>query len=942
MAGMTLKPIKIPKLKNLDLNCLVIDKPQNKNIFKQYILPTDKPACSEYSGKDLFQRDSISSLIAESIVKSSGQMNFLISGKWGIGKTSILNGIERLLTDKNISIMWFSPWKYSSSEEKSNAISRAFLVNLAETLNKPQEIKNLYLNRKVETHRNILSQFLIWISLFFTTLLFLFILVFIGTFVYSSLSKSGLPFPDVYQKIWDGFVKIYDSEKGKNQTTIILAALGLLSIPSIGDFFMSRTKQTAEVSKEISPEQLEKSFKNLINNSLRFKTLQKTISCWEDSLESTFLSFLGKPLVNFFQKNIFKPFKVKKLVIFVDDLDRCGEREINEFLTGMKTFLFDERVYFVIAADIDEIKKVNKEGRDYLRKIIQIDWNVPFLEEEGVKHLVDELVKISKINSSSINIDQIINYSRYSPNPRKIKYYFRRTLFILNYLERIGKKYSQSDITLLYKLILLSDLDEKIFELLSHNKELYFKVENSAGNKILYERGFTNVSGKILTKDKYVEGKVLDIIRDIPKSSDSKVTLDWSEAVSLICSIEGEGAVSLDFIRKASDNAGEALSHLKKVSYDFEELIKTLLADVTQGLGQINSYIQTQENPDKEPDNLIETGNKILTLCNSLITEEYYQNHQEFCQNVTTQFFQSLEKVNTQKIVKYLWDFEDDDFFLNDRLIKLFANNQNSPNGWLIKLIQDNYFSDFNNFSIITSLLDDYNVKYWEATPSLSTKFISFMDTNPNDVFSKLESNVETIRQSDLDEKFASLEFGDPKRKRILELMIRKNLEINEAIFNETLYSEDFENLKIIIDKIYDKPNFQSELKKYIADELSLDGEGVLDFIKTIWKVKNINGLNLIDSNFLAKIKIKIGQISEGLKTEYLEIFISISKKDLVDQSKVSTLNQFYESLMEYSKNSKYSTLSRGGKSRLRKKINKLFEIKKVNNLVKNAGKNKK
>ena len=49
---------------------------------------------------------------------------FAISGKWGTGKTRILELIEEFLLEKQFSIVKFNPWKYSQGDI---TIKRAFL-----------------------------------------------------------------------------------------------------------------------------------------------------------------------------------------------------------------------------------------------------------------------------------------------------------------------------------------------------------------------------------------------------------------------------------------------------------------------------------------------------------------------------------------------------------------------------------------------------------------------------------------------------------------------------------------------------------------------------------------------------------------------------------------------------------------------------------------------
>lgn len=109
---------------------------------------------------------------------------------------------------------------------------------------------------------------------------------------------------------------------------------------------------------------------------------------------------------------------------------------MREFLTGMKTFLEDRKVYYVIAADVDKLRdKASGEGPEFLRKIIQIDWNVPKLNEEEREVFIKKLLQESHAEEDLIDIKQVSYLFGLTPNPRKIKYYLRRLLFLLNYEE---------------------------------------------------------------------------------------------------------------------------------------------------------------------------------------------------------------------------------------------------------------------------------------------------------------------------------------------------------------------------------------------------------------------------------------------------------------------------------------------------------------------------
>ena len=81
--------------------------------------------------------------------------------------------------------------------------------------------------------------------------------------------------------------------------------------------------------------------------------------------------------------------KVKRLVVIVDDLDRCAPDSVIETLEAIKLFLFVPRTAFIIGADERLIRYAVRRrfpelpgeraevGRDYLEKLIQFPVRIP-------------------------------------------------------------------------------------------------------------------------------------------------------------------------------------------------------------------------------------------------------------------------------------------------------------------------------------------------------------------------------------------------------------------------------------------------------------------------------------------------------------------------------------------------------------------------------------
>jgi len=384
---------------------------------KRFILFSDSSA-GDVKIPDTFHREKIAEEIARTILSSDGQMNFLVSGEWGIGKTSILNLISKNIKQKGIKFIWFSPWKYSGSKEEANAISRVFLTVLAQNLGKSIILRDLYIKRQIENDRNLITQLITLVQLIFVYLLYLgvifLILLLINPIVLNFVS---------YAKFLPPLEKILNIIGEENNLGIISA---ILALPPLGQYFLSKIIEKGETEKISSPELFENVFSSLVERSVSIRWIQEMASFWEEVVSKTWLSFLGTPLTNLLYS--ISVFKIKKLIIFVDDLDRCDVLEIQEFLTGMKTFLDHKNVYYVIAADKSKLGDI-----DFLRKIVQIDWNVPFLTKDQIlfylNSLLNEAGAIAELKS---DVEEIKSILMLYPNPRRIKYYLRRLLFELN------------------------------------------------------------------------------------------------------------------------------------------------------------------------------------------------------------------------------------------------------------------------------------------------------------------------------------------------------------------------------------------------------------------------------------------------------------------------------------------------------------------------------
>ncbi len=132
-----------------------------------------------------------------------------------------------------------------------------------------------------------------------------------------------------------------------------------------------------------------------------------------------------------------------KLVVFVDDLDRCLPENAITVLESLKLFIGDARCVFVLGMDDYVVaegirnsfgERLNLSGRDYLDKIIQVPFFLPPAPFDNLRNMVmGELADTEFRND--VEPDEIWELIRYGMggNPRKTKR-FVNCFYLLQYI----------------------------------------------------------------------------------------------------------------------------------------------------------------------------------------------------------------------------------------------------------------------------------------------------------------------------------------------------------------------------------------------------------------------------------------------------------------------------------------------------------------------------
>ncbi len=211
------------------------------------------------------------------------------------------------------------------------------------------------------------------------------------------------------------------TEKAKEQINKLFKNIDFFKLASKGikygaDFFLTGGIGTiAELS--IS------SLKTIITDNFKEKMGDLKEDDIEKSLKEQFKGEEIRKNVKTFHKDfseLLKETKIERLVVFIDELDRCNPNTIIETLEAIRLFLFAKNTSFVIGADerhvIYAVKRKFSEiqgnqidiGKEYLEKLIQYPIRIPQLSRKEVEFYI--MLLFFKLELDEEEFKKIIEY----------------------------------------------------------------------------------------------------------------------------------------------------------------------------------------------------------------------------------------------------------------------------------------------------------------------------------------------------------------------------------------------------------------------------------------------------------------------------------------------------------------------------------------------------
>ncbi|HEY4688930.1 MAG TPA: P-loop NTPase fold protein, partial [Anaerolineae bacterium] len=333
------------------------------------------------------------SVLAEIIREADTPLTLGVFGAWGSGKTSLLRLIKDILDQAEgetaYRTLWFDAWTF----DKEEALWRALILLVLKTVRKEIPPDAAEALKKLDD---------------------------LEASLYRDVDRREA-----------GGVTI-DWGKAAKGVTSGLTRLTLSLVPGVGTFL---AKTAEEAQKQLSGGALDTLFDAV---------QRKQREIHREHIES--LEQFQRGFAELLREHFLKKGKERRLVVFIDDLDRCLPEKAINVLEAIKLFLDAPGCVYVIGTDRDVIEQGIRvkykdffvgeaadtpiTGDQYLEKIIQIPFHMPPLQEERIEAFIAQYDQTVPDDCRKILAAGI------EPFPRKVK----RTINVFRLLNKLAEK----------------------------------------------------------------------------------------------------------------------------------------------------------------------------------------------------------------------------------------------------------------------------------------------------------------------------------------------------------------------------------------------------------------------------------------------------------------------------------------------------------------------
>ena len=891
----------------------------------------DDPAFLDNSNTDddVFNHKSVANVIFKVIQDNIAPLTLGLFGGWGIGKSSIINILKNKcsIEKDKYPFVYFNAWAFSD-----DSFRRQFLLGLAKDLiedesKKAEEIDRLQkLNyaKSLEEEDGITVKG-IWdwlrsrnddatpdikkiftsassnvkfndvgiISIIFS---FFFLLVALAIFIWG----------------------IYDNDKEKQHLGFLAFILSAASFfaPKVENILVLKRREVFD-AKLIFPEQFEKEYEELLKKYSNEK---------------------------------------QKVIIVIDDLDRCDAESIKNVLVSLKNYLSNQRCIFIVPIDDSSVVRMFQNnntnfGYEQLRKYFNVSIRIPSIHTEDLLDFANKVAKEYSIPPDVI----FIAASGYCTDARKMKHFLN--LFKLKYAlaeEREAGGYlsyikTTSIQQQIAKIVVLEYQFPEFYRFISNNPDELENITNSARGipKEIEEVKLTEIHKGITTVEllwsefnglKEFLSRTYDIpINNFDILSKLKITnqetslsdlgINLRNAIINNSTIEIDKIITEDIYKEKGEDIVETL----KKYYDENLIIAKRAIDISIELLKKNKFeIQTSKKLFKNVVSIISIPRINFKVDNNSI--------EIFLNNFTCLSFKQMteltNKINLDIFIKakYFPNFE---LILNNSSFKELLKLNSAVNKNISTVIEEWYFLspsliEKQNFlmKVINFNLDkDERIKLNFIFPSNNflNKITDLLIVDLNDESNVLNSQILDILANENNPE----EFNIIRNKvfdkisQIIETNITIETNATEDSLNHLLeesltfindapsYPDDTNALRIEQLLISNYPNFSKSQEKYkiltpllfcyeslssnTSNQIETDSMKIkyLNMVTELNYIQLKNHLCLIEDKFVEDNTVKKKLLPEIIKTTWEFI-----NNDIADEN--IQLKQKFELCFDY------------------------------------------
>ncbi|QRM90336.1 hypothetical protein FG167_14190 [Lacinutrix sp. WUR7] len=503
---------------------------------------------SDSENQDLLGTKPYAETLFEVIKQSKGKQNIGLFGGWGSGKSTIIKTLENFIgknndVDENDKIAYFKydAWKYSNDDFR-----RSFIRSLNEKFSAILETdleEILYKDITKEDSNKTTVQPEYQKLLPYAIGLIIIILVY--SFFFSSLS-------------------------GNEKFLLLVFSIFSSFIFTISGNFFRVIPHITRQTKIIEPEKFEDTFRDITNEIFGISKM----------------NILKKIKNKIVSKTIFK-----KMVVVIDNLDRCDKDNLMITLSSIKNFLENDNIIFILPVDENGITSFlngdSDDADEYLRKIFH---QIIRLKKFTPKELVGFTKAINEdYNLKLSNIGIRLICQEFTTNPRKIIQFLNNLQTERDLLERqIKEDYVKLDYTnqaddFLIKLLIIKQEWNLLFKRVLDDINFLNKVNTA----LKYET--TQLEDKFIVK---IDNKDFTLTRNQKRFFKRNIDVHFNNVEPFILNIDRDKDIP-DELREFIEN-GEINEIFELLSIDIEGDIKT--ENVKLLLNQIESVYDYNSN----------------------------------------------------------------------------------------------------------------------------------------------------------------------------------------------------------------------------------------------------------------------------------------------------------------------------------------------------------